>query len=204
MKLEKQDMGALPAFKSPSLAPFVACRMDIMGPYTVLAHKRKAPSHKVWASCYVCFSSKACVFFLSSGYAAEDFLKAHNRFCNSYDTPSLCVVDHGTNILATAFKPDWQQVSEAVGMAVTTWLVTPKATPWRAGQAERHNGLCKQILHRLLEGKAFSGTFEDMKVLLARCGWIINSRPLCIGSFRPLLAFFLTSQRTKVLDGCSF
>ena len=120
MKLEKQAMGALPAFKSPSLAPFVACGVDIMGPYTVLAHKRKAYSHKVWASCYVCFSSKACVFFLTSGYAAEDFLKAHGRFCNTYGTPSLCVVDHGTNIQAAAFRPDWQQVSEAAGMAGTT------------------------------------------------------------------------------------
>ena len=47
MKLEKQAMGALPAFKSPSLAPFDACWVDIMGPYSVLAHKRKAPLHKV-------------------------------------------------------------------------------------------------------------------------------------------------------------
>ena len=123
------------------------------------------------------------MFFLSSGYAAEDFLKAHGRFCNTYGTPSLCVVDHGTNIQAAAFRPNWQQVSEAAGMAGTTWLVTPKATPWRAGQAKRHIGLCKQILHRLLKGKAFSGMFEDMEVLLARCGWIINSRPLADRSY---------------------
>ena len=29
----------------------------------------------------------------------------------------------------------------------------------------------------------FSGTFEDMEVLLARCGWIINSRPLAVRSY---------------------
>ena len=78
---------------------------------------------------------KRRVFFLSSGYAAEDFLKAHGKFCNTYGTPSLWVVDHRTNIQAAAFRPNWQQVSKAVGMAGTTWLVTPKATPWQAGQA---------------------------------------------------------------------
>ena len=48
MKLKKQAIEALPAFKSPTLAPFVACGVDIMGPYMLMAHKRKAPSHKVW------------------------------------------------------------------------------------------------------------------------------------------------------------
>ena len=43
--------------------------------------------------------------------------------------------------------------------------MTPKATPWRAGQAKRHIGLCKHLLHRLIKGKALSGTFEDMEVM---------------------------------------
>ena len=73
------------------------------------------------------------------------------------------------NILAAAFRPDWQQVAAAAGMSGTKWLVTPKGAPWRAGQAERHIGMCKKILYRLLRGRAFMGTFEELEALLARC-----------------------------------
>ena len=69
-------------------------------------------------------------------------------------------MNHGSNILAAASRPDWQQVAAAPGMSGTRWLVTPKGAPWRAGQAERHIGMCKRILDRLLRGRTFSGTFD--------------------------------------------
>ena len=182
-KLEQQVMGVLPSFKSPTLAPFTACGVDLMGPYQVHEKKSRKVKHKVWAVCYTCFSSKACCFILTSGYAAEDFLRAHSRFTNTYGAVSLCVVDRGTNLLAAAFRPDWGKVAEVVGMSGTRWLVVPKAAAWRAGQAERHIGMCKRILHRLLRGVAFNGTFEEMEALLSRCSWILNSRPLAVRTF---------------------
>ena len=123
------------------------------------------------------------MFILTAGYSAADFLRAHSRFTNTYGPVSLCLVDHGSNLMAAAFRPDWREVSGAVGMAGTTWLVTPKGAAWRNGQAERHIGLCKRILNRILAGRAFSGTFEEMEALLSRCSWIMNSRPLAVRTF---------------------
>ena len=182
-KTQKQVMGVLPSFTSPTLAPFVACGVDLMGPYMVQEQKNRKSTYKAWAVVYTCFSTKACVFILAAGYSAADFLRAHSRFTNTYGPVSLCLVDHGSNLMAAAFRPDWREVSGAVGMAGTTWLVTPKGAAWRNGQAERHIGLCKGILNRILAGRAFSGTFEEMEALLSRCSWIMNSRPLAVRTF---------------------
>ena len=182
-RTQKQAMGMLPSFTSPQLAPFVACGVDLMGPYVVHELKNKSIKNKTWVVAYTCFSTKASAFFCTTGYSAADFLRAHSRFTNTYGPVSLCLVDHGSNLLAAAFRPDWRRVSEAVGMAGTRWLVTPKGAAWRNGQAERHIGMCKAILHRILGGHAFSGSFEELEALLSRCAWILNSRPLAVRTF---------------------
>ena len=68
-KTETQAMGMLPSLKAPSLAPFVACGIDLMGPYMVREQRSRHIKYKVWASCYTCLSTKACSFVLLSGYS---------------------------------------------------------------------------------------------------------------------------------------
>ena len=120
-----QAMDIQPSFKLPLLSPFTACGVDLMGPYLVSEEKNRKVLYKVWASCYTCFRSKAFTFILSTGYSAEKFLRDHSRFTNTYGKPALCVVDHGSNIMAAAFRPEWQRVASASGMGGTKWLVTP-------------------------------------------------------------------------------
>ena len=43
--------------------------------------------------------------------------------------------------------------------------------------------MCKKILHRLLQGRTFSGTFEKLEELFARCSWLINSLPLGVRTY---------------------
>ena len=197
-----QSMGMFPTFKMPACSPFTAFGVDLMCPYLVHEERSRKVVYKVWATCYTCFSSKVCIFVLLAGYSAEAFFRAHGRFTNTYGTPSTCVVDHGSNILAAAFRPDWQQVAAAAGMKGTRWLVTPKGAPWHAGQAERHIGMCKKILNRLLKGRTLSGTFEELEALLARCAWLLNSRPLGVRSFTDS-DFILLSPNNVLLGKAS-
>ena len=107
---------------------------------------------------------------------------SHTRFCNTHGVPSLVIVDPGPYLKAAAERPDWQEVASSLGWAGTSWKITPKGSPLRAGQEERMVGLAKRSMHHLLEGRAFSGDFHKLEALLSRIAWLINYYPITVCS----------------------
>jgi hypothetical protein len=178
LKTVDQQMGDLPSFKILGVPPFTAVGCDFMGPYSVRGMCGGRRRFKVWVAAYTCFSSHAAVFLATPGYDAATFITTHTRFCNTFGAPDLIIVDHGPNLVAAAERPDWKAVAEASGWPSTTWKITPKACPWRAGQAERVIGMAKTTMHRLLAGHEFVGDFHQFEALLARVAWLLNSRPV--------------------------
>ena len=87
------------------------------------------------------------------------------------------VIDHGSNLVAAAERPDWRAVARASGCN-TDWRVTPKGCPWWAGQVERVVEMAKRTLHNLLAGHTFSGDYHKFCCLCARIGFLLNSRPV--------------------------
>ena len=159
---EKQQMGEIPSFKLTGTPPFLAVGCDFMGPYEVRGMCGGRRRYKVWVAAYTCFSSHATVLLATPGYDASTFVTTHARFCNTYGAPNLVIVDHGPNLVAAAERPDWQEVARTSGWASTVWRVTPKGSPWRAGQVERVVGMTKRLMHHILAGKAFSGNFHEL------------------------------------------
>jgi hypothetical protein len=177
-----QQMGDLPSFKVVGVPPFSAVGCDFMGPYTVRGMCGGRRRFKVWVAAYTCFSSHASVLLATPGYDAATFITTHTRFCNTFGAPDLVIVDHGPNLVAAAERPDWKAVAAASGWPNTTWRITPKACPWRAGQAERVIGMAKRTMHKLLTGHQFTGDFHQFEALLARVAWLLNSRPVATKS----------------------
>ena len=177
-KVVQQEMGDLPKEKSLELAPFEAVGCDFMGPYMCSGMCGGRRNFKVWVTVYTCLASHATVLLATPGYDAKTFVTSHSRFCNTYSAPNLIIVDHGPNLVAAAERPDWQEVARTSGWGNTTWKITPKGCPWRAGQVERTVGMAKTTMHRLLAGRAFSGNFHQFEELLARIAWLLNSRPV--------------------------
>jgi hypothetical protein len=182
LKTEQQQMGDLPSFKLSGEPPFTNVGCDFMGPYEVKGMCAGRRFFKVWVAAYTCFSSHATVLLATPGYDAATFVTTHARFCNTYGPPAFILVDHGPNLVAAAERPDWQIVAKTSGWPETTWKITPKACPWRAGQAERVIGMAKKSMHRILDGRGFSGNFHQLEALLARISWLLNARPLAVES----------------------
>jgi hypothetical protein len=187
-----QIMGELPSFKVLGMAPFLAVGLDFMGPYEVRGMCGGRRHYKCWVAVYTCFSSHATVLLATPGYDTATFMVSHTKFCNTYGVPSLVIVDPGPNLKAAAERPDWQEVASSSGWAGTSWKITPKGSPWRAGQVERMVGLAKRSMHHLLEGRAFSGDFHKLEALLSRIAWLLNSRPIAVRSLSETDFFMIT------------
>jgi hypothetical protein len=81
--------------------------------------------------------------------------------------------------VAAAGSLDWQELRKQLGTKGTEWILTPKGSSWREGQAERAIRSARETLSRILT----KGTLLDIHqfdAALHQVAGIINLRPLAV------------------------
>ena len=132
---------------------------------------------------FVCIVTRATSGWIMTDYSTYSLLMAVAYHASIYGAPRLVVTDRGTQIVAAAGgQPEWNAVQHRTARLGTSWRFIPPAAPWHNGAVERIIGMLKRTIMR----EVHSGALLDlcqMQVLLHKCTFILNERPLSARSF---------------------
>ncbi|CAL4237305.1 unnamed protein product, partial [Meganyctiphanes norvegica] len=167
----------LPIFRTKFLAPYVACGVDLAGPYKVIDGLSKI---KVWITLFTCLVTRAIYLVLVKDLRASTFFRALKELSCRHSTPLLLLSDNATNFAATnkVLKIISQHIPEfekSEGLTLQ-WKFIPVKAPWTGGVYERMIGNLKTNLDKMNFGQKIN--FEEFREHIYECERVINDRPL--------------------------
>ncbi|CAL4222246.1 unnamed protein product, partial [Meganyctiphanes norvegica] len=167
----------LPIFRTKFLAPYVACGVDLAGPYKVIDGLSNI---KVWITLFTCLVTRAIYLVLVKDLRASTFFRALKELSCRHSTPLLLLSDNATNFAATnrLLKEISQHVPEfekSEGLNLE-WKFIPVKAPWTGGVYERLIGNLKSNLDKMNFSQSIK--IEEFREHLYECERVINDRPL--------------------------
>lgn len=201
-KPDNPFMADLPWSRVSQGRPFLTVGVDFAGPYTIkLSQRRNSPTSKAYLCVFVCMAVKAVHLELVSALTTDAFLATLDRFVSRRGLPSDIYSDCGTNFVGAARQLKelyiWfnsNSVEESIANYASNkgvqWHFNPPSAPHFGGLWEAAVKSAKSLLLKTLGERAFF--FEELTTLFARIEAILNSRPLCTVSTKPLEFDYLT------------
>lgn len=180
-----QNEGPLPDFRIPDenerQQPFLITAIDCCGPFLTKAGRGRA-AHKRYMLLFICTKIKAIHIEVLSDLSTDKLLLAFSRFLARRPRPKMFISDQGTNFKGAhqLLNDLWQSANlEEIQKRYPniTWKFLPPFSPNKGGLHERHIGIVKQALHKVIS----PGDISDEELCTAACivEGILNSRPLC-------------------------
>lgn len=178
-------MGNLPAVRVTPAPAFFHTGVDYAGPFII--HYKAGRGYKLikaYICLFVCMSTKAIHFELTTELSKESFLTAFRRFISRRGKPKKMYSDNGKNFVAaekelTALHSFLNQkfytISEILENEGFSWKFIPVYAPhfggiWEAGVKQNKVHLKKMMNNINL-------TFEQFYTILCQIEAILNSRP---------------------------
>ena len=129
---------------------------------------------------FSCTASRAIHLKIVTDLRTETFLNCLRRFTSRRGIPEMLITDNASTykrankLLIMLFKR--KEVQAYLANQHITWRYNLELAPWWGGFYERHVGLVKKSLKRIL-GKALL-TLEEIMTVLCDIEGVLNSRPI--------------------------
>ena len=104
-----------------------------------------------WASCYQCLEP------LDNNSSKAAWLAFQRSWCRTFGNPQILVMDQGTE-----FQKDFMERASQAGSLIRT--IGARA-PWQQGRTERHGGIAKGVLEKVLQ-QVGPSDLEEWKMCL--------------------------------------
>ena len=171
----------LPDFRVQEQPAFSKVGVDFGGPIYI---KEGVGENKVIKKSYFCIfsctASRAIHLEVVTDLRTETFLNCLRRFTSRRGIPEMLITDNASTykrankLLIVLFKR--REVQAYLANQHITWHYNLELAPWWGGFYERHVGLVKKSLKRIL-GKALL-TLEEIMTILCDIEGVLNSRPI--------------------------
>lgn len=163
---QEQQMAPLPLERVTISSPFTVVMIDFAGPFDTKCVGHRSVIHfKTYLCVFVCLSTRAVHFEVSSSLETERFLQAFDRFKARRGPPRKIYSDNGST-----FK-------KARNLLNFDWKLGPPYGPHHQGLAEAAVKSAKRCLMKVTKNCVL--TFEEYNTIFAKIEATLNSRPLC-------------------------
>ncbi|XP_044748988.1 uncharacterized protein LOC123311742 [Coccinella septempunctata] len=176
-------MGNLPSVRVTPLRAFTSVCLDFAGPFPLLMSKtRGAKTYKGYVCVFVCCSTRAIHFEVTSDLSSDTFLAAFRRFISRRGQCLSIRSDQGTN-----FKGAYNEMINLAQVTAETlsitWDFNPPSAPHFNGLAEAAVKSFKTHFYKVIGTQVLS--YEEFYTLMTQIEAVLNSRPLCAVSTDP-------------------
>jgi hypothetical protein len=186
-KLSKPLEAPLPWFRGPEMdfptPAFQNTGVDVCGPWRTKFGRGKVQS-KRYGLLFVCLAYSTIHLEMLGDLSAGSFLMAFKRFVSRRRVPSLMISDNGTNFISAAKfleeKSGDEKTEQILQEAYPSikWEFIVPSSPSHGGIWERHVGIFKSTLRKIIPAEEDVLTDEELSTVFAQSEAIVNGRPL--------------------------
>ena len=182
-----QKMGDLPEDRLKDPVAWGYCQMDLAGPVECCGDVNRRTSKKTWIMVVEDVNSGAVYIDVVEDYSAKGVLKSMRRFGANRGWPGVISSDPGSQLESASGKLEhwWSTFGDSLLTYAASknfeWKISPAASPWRQGKAERRTAIVKRLIKLAISESRV--TPLELQTVLFEIANMCNERP--IGSAEP-------------------